>query len=219
MNTGSRLIVRIFPLLLAAANLALLGKRLLPWHDVRNLPVNGTTAIDPVVVLLIYIVLILWISHSHSKDFLTGLTRSTLIGVLGGGVLAAQVVLTSQSQNQPFQIRIGLLAAAAVLAGVAGLIGSRIMRNPALGIVYGAWSAMVSGLIGCGTVLLKMNVRAPQALPQDPWKQYQGLAIGPAPTQVLVHSLLTATAFILVGPLIGAALGLVFGLVGQREKG
>jgi hypothetical protein len=219
MRTGSPLLLRIFVILLAVANLALLAKRLLPWHDVRNLPVNGTTGIDPMVVLVIYILLIVWISDSKNRDFLRGLTIATGIGVLGGAALAEQVTLSSQPQGQSFQVRVGLLVAAAILTGVAGLLGSRTTKNPGNGIVFGAWCAMVSGMIGCGTVLLKMNVYAQQNLPPDPWKQYQGLAIGNAATQVLVHSLLTATGFILIGPLVGAALGLVFALLGQDQKG
>lgn len=215
MSTGSRLILRIFVILLAAANLALLGQRLLPWNDVRNLPGNGTTGIDPVIVLLAYIGLILWISDSQSKEFLKGLTLATLIGVLGGAAIAAQVVLSDRPQGQSFLIHIGLLVAAGILAGISGLLGARATRNPGNGIIFGAWCAMVSGLIGCGTVLLRMNLTQPQGLTQDPWKQYQGLAIGNAATQVLVHSLLLATGFILVGPLVGGAAGLVFALLGQ----
>lgn len=215
MSTGSRLIIRTFLILLAAGDLALLGKRLLPWNDVRNLPVNGTTGIDPVVVLVAYIGLILWISDSQKKEFLKGLTTATLIGLLGGAVVAAQVVLSSGPQGQSFLIHIGLLVVAGILAGVAGLQGARTTANPGNGIIFGAWCAMVSALIGCGTVLLRLNLAASQGLAQDPWRQYQGLAIGNEATQVLVHSLLLATGFILVGPLIGGAAGLIFALLGQ----
>ena len=215
MSTGSRLIIRSFLLLLAAGDLALLGKRLLPWNDVRNLPVNGTTGIDPVVVLVAYIGLIIWISDSNNKEFLKGLATATLIGVLGGAMLAAQVVLSGSPQGQSLLIHIGLLAGAGILAGVAGLLGSRATSNPGNGIIFGVWSAMGSGLIGCGTVLLRLNLATPQGLAQDPWKQYQGLAIGNASTQVLVHSLLLATGFILIGPLVGGVAGLIFALLGQ----
>lgn len=219
MRTGSPLLLRIFLILLTAANLSLLAKRLMPWSDVRNLPVNGTSGIDPMVVLAIYIGLILWISNSKNKEYLRGLTVATGIGLLGGAALAAQVTLSMQPQGQSFQVRIGLLVASAILAGVAGLLGSRTTKNPGNGIVFGAWCTMVSGLIGCGTVLLKISMSSPQSLSPDPWKQYQGLAIGNAATQALVHSLLTATGFILIGPLVGAALGLVFALLGQDQKG
>jgi len=54
---------------------------------------------------------------------------------------------------------------------------------------------------------------------QDPWKQYQGLAIGNTETQALVHSLNMATEFLLMGPLVGGVLGLVFAFFGQSQKG
>jgi len=53
----------------------------------------------------------------------------------------------------------------------------------------------------------------------DPWKQYQGLAIGNTETQALVHSLNMATEFLLVGPLAVGALGVIFAFFGQNQKG
>jgi len=37
--------------------------------------------------------------------------------------------------------------------------------------------------------------------------------------QALVHSLNTATGFLLIGPLVGAVMGLVFAFFGQTQKG
>ena len=44
----------------------------------------------------------------------------------------------------------------------------------------------------------------------DPWKQYQGLAIGSEATQALVETLLTATGYLLLGPLVAVMAGLLF---------
>jgi hypothetical protein len=218
MGTGSRLILRIPLVLLAVANLAILAQRLLPWYDVRNLPVNGTTGIDPIVVLLGYIGLFIWISGSRNMAYLQGLRTATLVGVLAGIALIAEVVLSVRTPGQLGMDQIGLLVAAGILTGIAGLLGSRTTANPGNGIVFGVWCAMVSSLMACTAVLLEINVAAPRALTPDPWKQYQGLAIGNQATQVLVHSLLTATGFILIGPLIGGAVGLTFALLGQDQK-
>jgi hypothetical protein len=217
MGTGSPLFLRIPLILLAAANLAILGQRLIPWYDVLNLPVNGTTGIDPIVVLLAYIGLFIWISSTRSQAYLKGLMTATLVGLLAGILLIAEVMLGVRTPGQPGLAQIGLLVAAGILTGVAGLLGSRTTGNPGNGIVFGVWCAMVSCLMACTAVLLQINVAAPRVLTQDPWKQYQGLAIGNQATQVLVHSLLTATGFILIGPLIGGALGLAFALFGQDQ--
>ena len=61
------------------------------------------------------------------------------------------------------------------------------------------------------------HLQNPQPLTLDPWKQYEGLAIGNQTVQELVHSLNTATAFLLICPLIGGALGLIFALAAQKD--
>jgi hypothetical protein len=58
MGTGAPPTLRTPLILLAVANLTVLGLRLWPWQEMLNLPGNGTTAIDPVVCLLGYIALI-----------------------------------------------------------------------------------------------------------------------------------------------------------------
>jgi len=219
MGSDSPLFLRIPLILLAAANLAILGQRLVPWHDVLNLPVNGTTGIDPAVVLVGYIGLAYWIPGSRDKGYLKALSTATMVGLLAGLVLVAQVILGARpAADQASYTQMGLLVAAGILVGIAGLLGSRITKNPGTGIVSGVWCAMTSCLMACTTVLLKINVAAPPPLTQDPWKQYQGLAIGNQATQVLVHSLLTATGFLLIGPLIGGAVGLIFALFGQNQE-
>lgn len=219
MGTDSPLILRIPLILLAAANLAILGQRLVPWHDVLNLPVHGTTAIDPAVVLVAYIGLAYWIPGSRDKGYRKALLTAFMVGLLAGLLLVVQVIFGARpAAEQSSSIQMGLLVAAGILAGVAGLLGSRITANPGTGVVSGVWCAMTGCLMACTAVLLNINAAAPVPLTQDPWKQYQGLAIGNQATQMLVHSLLTATGFILIGPLIGGAAGLIFALFGQKQE-
>jgi hypothetical protein len=78
---------------------------------------------------------------------------------------------------------------------------------------------MVSGLMACTAVLAQWYFAA-AAVPEttDPWRQYEGLAIGNPATQALVNSLTSATWFLLVVPLAGTALGLLFAFFGQTEE-
>ena len=112
----------------------------------------------------------------------------------------------------------GLLIAAATVWGFAGLRGSMTSGNAMVGMLTGAWSAMASCLIGCTAVLTMMLLAPPVPQTTDPWKLYEGLAIGNPATQALVQSLNRSMAFLLLGPLTGGALGLVFGFFGQSEK-
>jgi hypothetical protein len=77
---------------------------------------------------------------------------------------------------------------------------------------------MVSCLMACAAVLAEMYFSGPPPASPDPWKQYEGLAIGNPATQALVHSLNTATGFLLIGPLVGSVAGLLFAFFGQTKK-
>jgi hypothetical protein len=213
---------RIPLILLAIGNLALLGMRLWPWQDVFNLPLNGATGIDPGVALVGYIGLIYWMANTRNRATQSGLASGAVLGLLGGAILVAQVMLTAQpaSDANPRSVLLGhaLLVAAAVVWGTAGLLGARVSGDAILGLLSGAWSAMTSCLFACTAVLVEMSMAAPGPVTTDPWKQYEGLAIGNTATQSLVNSLNTGLTFLLVGPLVGAGLGLVFGFFGQTEK-
>lgn len=222
MGTGAPPTFRTPLILLALANLALVGMRLWPWQDIVNLPLNGATGIDPVVALVGYIGLLFWMGGSRARATRSALASATLFGVPAGALLVWQVVLDVRpgSDANPHTVLLGrgLLAAAALIWGFAGLRGARADGDAITGLLSGAWCAMTSCLIACTAVLVEMSLTAPAPVTTDPWKQYEGLAIGNTATQSLVNSLNIGLTFLLVGPLVGCALGLIFGLFGQSEK-
>jgi hypothetical protein len=222
MASGTPPTFRIPLILLAIANLVLLGMRLWPWQDVFNLPLNGATGIDPGVALVGCIVLLFWVGNTQNRATRSGLSSAALIGLLGGVLLVGEILLTAQpasdANHRAVLLSRALLVGAALLWGIAGYRGSRVSNDATLGLLSGAWSAMTSCLMACTAVLLEMFQASPAPVTTDPWKQYEGLAIGNAATQSLVNSLNTGLAFLLLGPMIGAALGLVFGLFAQTDK-
>jgi hypothetical protein len=219
MATGEPQTFRIPLVLLAAANLAVLGMLLWPWQEALNLPVGGTTAIDPAVSLLAYMGLIFWISSGIQETTQKALSAGAMIGLGAGAVLVASVLLGVRVGVQPGFLQPGLLGLAVILWGIAGLRGSHAAGNAGIGALAGMWSAMVSGLMACAAILAELYLAGPTQGSTDPWKQYEGLAIGNSATQGLVHSLNSATAFLLVGPLMGAVVGLIFAFFGQSQKG
>jgi len=223
MGTGAPVTLRTPLILLALTNLAFLGMRLWPWPEVMNLPLNGATGIDPAVCLVAYAGLIFWIATTKDLAVKSALQAGSMLGLLAGAVLFAQVMFKTQpsAAEVPHSavIRVGLLLAAGLIWGIAGLQGSKAGGSAGLGILAGLWSAMVSCLMACSAVLVQMSLATgPVPVSNDPWKQYEGLAIGNAATQSLVNSLNAATWFLLVGPIAGGVLGLFFGLFGQSEK-
>jgi hypothetical protein len=217
MNTGAPITLRIPLIVLAFVDLALLARRLWPWVEAAYLPGNGTTAFDPAMSLLGYIGLILWINSGQTEEFLKALAAGTRMGLPGGLLLAASVVPAVQAHDHSGFQQPALFAAAGILWGIGGLRGSRLEPRLIAGMVCGIWSAMVSSLIGCAAILAEMYLATPGPVTQDPWKQYEGLAIGSNATQALVHSLNTMTAFLLVAPLAGGAMGFVFAFFRQKR--
>jgi hypothetical protein len=213
-------------ILLALVNLVILGVRLWPWQQVLSLPGDGTTGFDPAITLLGYIGLVFWIAGNPKEPVKRALSAGAVLGVLAGFLLVAHTIFATMLEARPVYadaflpnlVQMGLLAASGILWGVAGLRGLRAAERVSMGMLAGVWSAMVSCLMAATAVLVEMSLAPPLPVTQDPWKQYEALAIGPATTQALVNSLYSATAYLLVGPLVGFALGLVFAIFGKTKK-
>lgn len=218
MATGAPQTLRIPMIVLAAVSLALLGTHLWPWEEVLNLPGNGTVAFDPVISLIAYMGLIFWISSGIKEPTQRALSTGAMVGLLAGVALVANVMLGVRTVVRPGYLQPLLLGAAVILWGVAGLRGSRVAGNAGMGALSGLWGAMVSSLMACAAILAELYLAGPAQESTDPWKQYQGLAIGNTATQGLVHSLNSATGFLLIGPLTGAVVGVIFAFFGQSQK-
>jgi hypothetical protein len=220
MSSGAQPILRIPLTLLALADLALLGKLLWPWPEVLSLPLNGATGIDPVVILVCYIVLIFWIVGSFQNSIGKALQSASLLGLLAGLLLVAEIFFKSHAED-PAQVETltGILfAVVALLWGIAGLRSAQTTGNSGLGMISGIWSAMVSGLIAAAAILGQALYDGPPPPSQDPWRQYEGLAVGNPATLALVSTLNSTTFYLLVGPLVGAAIGLFFSLFAKGKK-
>jgi hypothetical protein len=218
MATGAPTTLRIPMIVLAALSLAILATHLWPWEEVLNLPGNGTVAFDPVISLIAYMGLIFWISSGIKEPTQRALSIGAMVGIIAGVALVANVILGVREVVRPGYLQPGLLGAAVILWGVAGLRGSRVAGNAGMGALSGLWGAMVSSLMACAAVLAELSLAGPPHDSPDPWKQYQGLAIGNTATQGLVHSLNSATGFLLIGPLAGAVVGVIFAFFGQNQK-
>ena len=214
---GAAPILRTPLILLAMADLAALAMRLRPWQEITSLPNGGTSAYDPAICLLAYILLMFLMAGTRKSARRRALGSGTILGLLTGAALVAEVVLVRPPATQTGYAGIGLLCAAGILCGVAGLRGARA-GGVALGLVAGIWSAMVGGLMACAAVLAEIDLTNAGPISLDPWKQYEGLAVGNQAVQSLVHSLNAATAFLLIGPLIGGALGLIFAVMAQPQE-
>jgi len=215
MASGRLSLIRIPLILLALGDLALLAMRLRPWNEIVNLPGQGTTGYDPAICLVAYAALLFWIGGNSNPEVQKSLTKSLLMAIPAGLLMIGYVYASDNHTQQGFYLQIGLLAAAALLWGLAGWHGEKIGRSPNVGIAAGVWSSMVSALMAVAVVLARIDLINPLPQSADPWKQYQGLAIGNQTIQSLVHSLNMGTGFLLICPLVGGLLGLLFAMAAQ----
>jgi hypothetical protein len=222
MSNGGPSTLRLPLILLAIISLGILGMRLWPWQDVMNLPGNGTAGIDPAISLLGYIGLFVWIGGVSQVPARRSLSAAAAWGFLGGAILVAHVLLSTRpdsgDSSQPDMLLMALLAAPAVLWGIAGLRASRSGHSLGFSVLCAIWAAMVSGLMACTAVLAEAYFAVGPPESPDPWKQYEGLAIGTPATQALVHALNTATGFLLIGPIVGCVAGLLFASLIHSRK-
>lgn len=210
-------IQRIALLALAIADLLLLAIRLRPWTQIVNLPGEGTAASDPAICLVAYIALIFWVSGSPNPRIQTGLRLGAIYGVIAGMLLEAHIVLAPSPSPASLVLHMTFLVGAGVLWCVAGFVGARAAQFFAIGMVSGAWSAMVSALLACGALLAHIDMRAVPVQNLSAWTNREAMAFGPPGTQPLLHGLITATGYLLICPLVGAALGILCGL-GQQSR-
>jgi hypothetical protein len=216
-------IFRVPIILMALANLAILGFRLWPWDQVTALPGNGSTGIDPAISLVGYIGVSWWIGSARNESARKCLFSAAWIGVLAGLLLAGAIILTGRPNapdtSQSHGLQYGLMAAAAVLWGIAATRGVRAGYQAGFAVLCALWSAMVSCLIACAALLAGSFYSFAPGQTSDPWKQYQGLAIGSEATQALVETLVMATGYLLLGPLVAVFAGLLFAAFTKPAKG
>lgn len=194
--------------------MALLGYRLWPWSQVTSLPGNGATGIDPAVGMVGYLLVSIWIGSARDDSARKCLFTSGIIGVFAGLLLSGAMILAGRPgaddpSQSPFP-RYALMGLTLVLWGVAGSRGKRAGYQGGFAMLCSIWCAMVTCLITFGTMVAGSFYSLAPGQTADPWKQYQGLAIGSEATQALVHTLLIATGYLLLGPLVAAIAGLVF---------
>jgi hypothetical protein len=201
-------------ILLILANLGILGLRLWPWDQVMALPGNGSTGIDPAVSLLGYIGVAIWIGSARDASARKCLLDAGWIGLIAGLFLAGAVILSGRpvadGASQSHILQYGLTAVAVMLWGIAGRRGKLAGYQGGFAVLCAVWSAMVSSLLAFGTMVAGSFYSLAPGQTADPWKQYEGLAIGSEATQALVQTLLTATGYLLLGPVVAVFAGTVF---------
>jgi len=223
MEASRQSILRTPILLLALANLAILGARLWPWQNVMGLPGNGTTGIDPAIALAGYIGLGFWISTARADSSRKSLFSAALLGMVAGLFLVFGVVLATRQTAAdaaagPDRVEIAMLACAVLCFGIVGLRTAKAGHPVGFSAVCAIWASMTACLMAVAAVLGETYLSAGTGESNNPWRDYQGLAIGTPAMQALVYSLQLISGFLLIGPIVGCIAGTIFASFGKPKK-
>jgi hypothetical protein len=214
--------LRFAIILLALVDLGVLGSRLWPWQNIQNLPGNGTSAFDPAISLAGYVGLAFWIGSVRGKDSKKSLLSAALLGMLAGLFMVGQVVLAARVGISdvvvPDKIQWALLAAGALVLAFVGMRTAKGGYSVGFCMVCSVWAALVASLMATSAILAEVYFATGAAETADPWKQYEGLAIGTPAMQAFVQSLDTITAFLLIGPIVACVAGGIFANFGKPSN-
>jgi hypothetical protein len=199
-----------------ALSLAMAAAQLALYPQVLNMPGGAMAALEPAVLLLLYIPLVTWATGDRSPQRLAALQIGAGIGLACGGLeivhIAVETFASLGARAETIStgaFMLGLL----LLWATAGFMAVR--RRPASGPGWlaGGWSAMVGMLMvvtyGFSQLywalprLEQKNVGSPDLL-RSGWNDLHAFAIAD----------LFEAAFkvLLTGPVLGAVLGAVGGL-------
>jgi hypothetical protein len=215
---------RIFLMVLAVANMAALGARLWPWTEALGLPGGLVPVVDLTAICLGYVCVAWWLGgYERGGKIHQALPVAVFPGLMAGIALIAEVLFrmdqTAEDPAAPLsQMNWVLLATACVLWALAGFLGRRATQSGGVAILSGLWSGMIAGQLACGTVLIASFFAAPPPVSNDPWKQYESLAVVNPILGAVAHNIEMATAFALLSPLVAAALGCIFGVLGRSRE-
>jgi hypothetical protein len=145
-----------------------------------------------------------------------------MMGILAGVFLVGLVLVASRQAAEetaaPDKLQIGLAVVATLILGAAGWRTAKAGNTMGFSVVCTIWATMVSVLMAVTVILAQVYFRSAPAESADPWKQYQGLAIGTPAMQDLVYSLDAVTGFLLLGPIVGCIAGTIFASFGNPKK-
>lgn len=205
-------------ILLALLNLGALGARLL--H--AGLALGSNAVSDTAISLAFYIVLALWIGSARAESDRGWLLQAATLGASGGVALICVVGISSLPMPEGFtlhyKLQVVLIGLAVAMWGIAAARITRARQKLGMAIVAAIWSAMVSSLLACSALLAETYAKMGSDQALDPWGPLQERIIGPDSTQPLVHTLNAATAFLLMGPVVGCVAGAVFGFLFRRRN-
>ncbi len=209
---------RVALLLGIAVDLVLIAVRVFLYRPFLAMPGGLTFVIEPVTMLIVYGVLVLWITTTSGLPRQTATARGTIFGLITGALLVTHMTLENFVDLGPRLNGITTLTfmfSAFMLWGVAGYVVARSTKSIFSGITAAVWSAVVSTLITVtfGFALMYSSVPRPEYVAT--WAEFKRSGWTDARAFAIANTLDAGFSHLAIAPIVG----IIFGAIGAAIAG
>jgi len=204
---------RVALLLGVAVDLVLIAVRVFLYRPFLAMPGGLTFVIEPVTMLIVYGVLVLWITTTGGLPRQSAIARGTIFGLITGALQVTHMTLENFVDLGPRLNGITTLTfmfCAFMLWGVAGYVVARSTKSIFSGITAAVWSAVVSTLITVtfGFALMYSSVPRPEYVAT--WAEFKRSGWTDARAFAIANTLDAGFSHLIIAPIVG----IIFGAIG-----
>ena len=204
-----------------ALNILLITGRVLLYSPLWSQHGALTYVLEPLVLLLVYAAIAVWVTADMSSDRRRGLLQGNVLGLLTGAMWIVNLALETFANLSPVgpAATAPFLLGGFVLWGVAGFRAARSTGSMSAGILAAIWSAIICVLMTITFGLLLTYTSLPRLehdLVTDPdflrshWHDVRAFAIA--------NSFDSAFSHLLGGLIVGTVFGAAGGFLGLRPR-
>ncbi|MGI8419095.1 MAG: hypothetical protein ACR2LN_00460 [Candidatus Levyibacteriota bacterium] len=218
-NITLQLKLRLIFITLAVSNLLLVGIQLLRYPPLLKVPGSLPYIIEPIMLLILYIGIILWITEKTDTPRATVLQIGTFIGLIcsvlelinlirehflhGGGRIDGSITLL---------FMLGLF----LLWGVASFQVTRLTSSMSQGILASIWTVVVTFLIGIlFGFIQEFYLYVPDSAQVATWQEFIRSGWKDIPAFTIANTLDSASSHLFIGLLVALVFGAIGGGIGK----
>jgi len=218
---ASMRVLRLSLLLGIALNLMIISTQVSAYRPLLRMPGGLMFVVEPVVLLIVYALLVVWATRGGGQARQTVLRIGTPLGLISGGL---EVVHITVENFASFSGRATSISTGAFMLGlfllwlIAGYRVTRSTANVGSGLLAGSWSAIVGMLITATFGLMLLNTSLPRLelknigspdLIRSGWTDLRAFAIADIFEAVV--------KVLLLGPVLGAIFGGIGGGISRIQ--
>jgi hypothetical protein len=201
--------IRVSLLIAIALNLLMIAARVFQYRPFLAMPGSITFIVEPAVLLIVYGLLVLWVTSTGGPTRQTVLLWGTSFGLVAGALEVAHMILENFGGRigENSTITLVFMFAAFLIWGLAGYRAARRTMSPWSGVLAGCWSAIVTMLLVVTFGFVLMCFTAPQIDYIATWAEFKRSGWPDVRAFAIANTLESGFSHLLTGPIVGAIFG------------